>query len=100
MVLPGSLDYLYYNGILDHIPYEAYEMTPMTPSGMAQMSGMGTGYGMNTGHNTYKLRKEDFYMILILTQILLFVEIIMLQKAVSIQLSKKRLVMVKATVRM
>jgi len=25
-VLPGSLDYLYYNGILDHIPYEAYEM--------------------------------------------------------------------------
>lgn len=27
-VLPGSLDYLYYNGILDHIPYEAYEMTP------------------------------------------------------------------------
>ena len=25
-VLPGSLDYLYYNGVLDHIPYEAYEM--------------------------------------------------------------------------
>ena len=50
MVLPGSLDYLYYNGILDHIPYEAYEMTPMTPSGMAQMSGMGTGYGMNMGN--------------------------------------------------
>ena len=24
-VLPGSLDYLYYNGILDYIPYEAYE---------------------------------------------------------------------------
>lgn len=24
-VLPGSLDYLYYNGIIDHIPYEAYE---------------------------------------------------------------------------
>ena len=24
-VLPGSLDYLYYNGILNHIPYEAYE---------------------------------------------------------------------------
>lgn len=46
-VLPGSLDYLYYNGILDHIPYEAYEMSPMTPSGMAQMSGMGTGYGFN-----------------------------------------------------
>ena len=25
-VLPGSLDYLYYNGIIDHIPYEAYDM--------------------------------------------------------------------------
>ena len=25
MIIPGSLDYLYYNGILDHIPYEAYE---------------------------------------------------------------------------
>ena len=46
-ILPGSLDYLYYNGIIDHIPYEAYEMTPMTPSGMAQMSGMGTGYGLS-----------------------------------------------------
>lgn len=45
-ILPGSLDYLYYNGIIDHIPYEAYEMSPMTPSGMMQMSGMGTGYGM------------------------------------------------------
>ena len=44
-ILPGSLYYLYYNGIIDHIPYEAYEMTPMTPSGYAQMSGMGTGYG-------------------------------------------------------
>ena len=46
-VLPGSLDYLYYNGILDHIPYEAYQMGPITPSGMMQMSGMGTGYGVN-----------------------------------------------------
>ena len=27
--LPGSLDHLYYNGILDHIPYEAYEMAPV-----------------------------------------------------------------------
>ena len=25
-VLPGSLDYLYYNGILDHIPYEVYDI--------------------------------------------------------------------------
>lgn len=44
-VLPGSLDYLYYNGILERIPYEAYEMTPMTASGQAQMMGLGTGYG-------------------------------------------------------
>ena len=28
-ILPGSLDYLYYNGILDHIPYEAYELPPV-----------------------------------------------------------------------
>lgn len=31
MVAPGSLDYLYYNGILDRIPYEAYE-TIQTPA--------------------------------------------------------------------
>lgn len=37
-VTPGSLDYLYYNGILDHIPYEAYEMPPM--------GNMGTGRGI------------------------------------------------------
>ena len=47
MVMPGSLDYLYHYGILDHIPYEAYQMGPMTPSGMMQMSGMGMGYGVN-----------------------------------------------------
>ena len=52
-ILPGSLDYLYYNGILDHIPYEAYEMSPMTPSGMMQMSGMGTAYGLNPMMNGY-----------------------------------------------
>lgn len=28
-VLPGSLDYLYHNGIIDHIPYEAYEQPKM-----------------------------------------------------------------------
>ena len=38
-ILPGSLDYLYYNGIVDYIPYEAYSISPMTPSGYAQMSG-------------------------------------------------------------
>lgn len=42
-VLPGSLDYLYHNGILPCVPYEAYEMTPMTASGRAQMAGLGTG---------------------------------------------------------
>lgn len=46
-VLPGSLDYLYHNGILNHIPYEAYEMTPMTQSGMAQMAGKGAGLNPN-----------------------------------------------------
>ena len=33
-VFPGSLDYLYYNGVLDHIPYEAYEMLPVQPNRM------------------------------------------------------------------
>ena len=32
-VLPGSLDYLYYNGIIDHIPYEAYQMPAAVMSG-------------------------------------------------------------------
>lgn len=44
-VLPGSLNYLYNNGIVDHIPYEAYTMSPMTPSGYAQMAGV--------AHNPY-----------------------------------------------
>lgn len=35
-ILPGSLDYLYYNGILEHIPYEAYEMVMASPTGSAQ----------------------------------------------------------------
>ena len=34
-ILPGSLDHLYYGGIIDHIPYEAYEYGPAMPySGM------------------------------------------------------------------
>ena len=37
--LPGSLDYLYNSGIIDHIPYEAYEMTPLTYANTAQMNG-------------------------------------------------------------
>ena len=46
-VLPGSLDYLYNYGILEHVPYEAYGATPMTASGMAQISGMGSGLRQN-----------------------------------------------------
>ena len=44
-VLPGSLDYLYHNRIIDHIPYEAYEISPLTSARMPQISGM--GYGVN-----------------------------------------------------
>lgn len=58
-VLPGSLDYLYYQGILDHIPYEAYDMpyigvqemqTPM-PSGsqLKQMAIESVGAGGANG---------------------------------------------------
>lgn len=32
MIVPGSLDYLYYNQVLDHIPYEAYEIIPAVPN--------------------------------------------------------------------
>lgn len=39
-VLPGSLDYLYHNGILDHIPYEAYEMTPVANQQMNNLQSM------------------------------------------------------------
>lgn len=37
-ILPGSLDYLYHYGILDRIPYEAYEILPATQSGYNQYS--------------------------------------------------------------
>ena len=39
-VLPGSLDYLYHNRILDHIPYEAYQTVPMAQVGVMQMPNM------------------------------------------------------------
>ncbi len=52
-VLPGSLDYLYHNGILPCIPYEVYETTPVTQSGMMQMSGMGSGLRQNTVMQNY-----------------------------------------------
>ena len=54
-VLPGSLDYLYYNGVLKRIPYEAYETIPMTASGSAQLSGLGTGYGINTNNTPMQM---------------------------------------------
>ena len=40
--MPGSLDYLYHNGILDCIPYEAYEPPIVTPSGREHLAGLGT----------------------------------------------------------
>lgn len=46
-VLPGSLDYLYYNGILDHIPYEAYEMTPVANNAMSSMNAMNATQYLN-----------------------------------------------------
>lgn len=48
-VMPGSLDYLYYNGILDHIPYEAYETTMAAPSGMGGVGAGVNGVGVNGG---------------------------------------------------
>ena len=47
-VLPGSLDNLYYAGILDHIPYEAYEILPATYSGMHPYESM-PGFSQNRG---------------------------------------------------
>jgi hypothetical protein len=62
-VFPGSLDYLYYNGVLDHIPYEAYEMVPFQPnyvqsSGMPQLgsikqSVLGNQGMINTNNSNY-----------------------------------------------
>ena len=48
-VLPGSLDYLYYNGIIDHIPYEAYDvgMYPVRMNNMPPLAGYGC-YAQNT----------------------------------------------------
>lgn len=70
-VLPGSLDYLYYNGILDHIPYEAYEMGPATASGMGynQMNGsqylnqamQGSMYNTYTNPDTFVRRNSNEY---------------------------------------
>jgi len=61
MVMPGSLDYLYHYGILDHIPYEAYEMTPINNQAYAPMNGsqylnaakQGLMYDTYTGNDTF-----------------------------------------------
>ena len=65
-ILPGSLDYLYYNGILDHIPYEAYELGPITPSGIEEMNGTQYLQAAQKGriYNTYTapdmfIRRDD-----------------------------------------
>ena len=42
-ILPGSLDYLYYNGILERIPYEAYEIIPASPSAGMMQNNIGLG---------------------------------------------------------
>ena len=48
-VLPGSLDYLYYNGILNHIPYEAYDVGYPVPTmnGSQYLDLAKKGYGYN-----------------------------------------------------
>lgn len=57
-VLPGSLDYLYYNGILDHIPYEAYERVMPSPS----MYASGMGYPMNnTAYYMDAIQQGEMY---------------------------------------
>ena len=62
-ILPGSLDYLYYNGILNHIPYEAYQTSPVTPSGIALISGIGNGINYATmGCNKYLEQAQQGYL--------------------------------------
>ena len=66
MVMPGSLDYLYHYGILDHIPYEAYEMTPINNQAYAPMNGsqyidatkQGLMYDTYTGQDTFVQRNS------------------------------------------
>ncbi len=45
-VQPQTLMNLYNQGIIDHVDLSLCQSTPMTQSGMMQMSGMGTGYSM------------------------------------------------------
>lgn len=57
-VLPGSLDYLYYNGILDHIPYEAYESAPANATQYLNQAKQGLLYDTYTSPDTFVKRNE------------------------------------------
>lgn len=61
-VLPGSLDYLYYNGILDHIPYEAYEtVAPMNGSQYLNQAKQGLLYDTYTSPDTFVKHSSNEY---------------------------------------
>ena len=49
MVMPGSLDHLYYGGVIDHIPYEAYAISSPVALNAYAASGYGTGIRDNNG---------------------------------------------------
>lgn len=57
-VLPGSLDYLYYNGILDHIPYEAYETAPVATNATQYLNMAQSGALYNTYANDTFVRSN------------------------------------------
>lgn len=52
-VLPGSLDYLYYNGVLDHIPYEAYQTAPMNGTQYLNQAKQGQLYNTYVTPDTF-----------------------------------------------
>ena len=71
-VLPGSLDYLYHNRILDHIPYEVYQTAPMAQTAVMQMpnmlNGMDIGMGQDPmsrgyGYNQAIVENNPYYQV-------------------------------------
>ncbi len=62
-ILPGSLDHLYYNGILERIPYEAYEIIPAAPYGAAYNTGSMKGQIYGNYGNSYgaALSSANYY---------------------------------------
>jgi len=62
-VLPGSLDYLYNYGILECVPYEAYQTAPMVQVGAMQTSSVPTGMGVDkyVGLEQGSVRQSDGY---------------------------------------